>query len=68
MGKAKHLHAHEVVGEVRVLHVPEGSLYLMRYMGDGELRLSGKPVNRSSLCLGEWCFTPCRPRATDLLQ
>lgn len=49
MGKAKHLHAHEVVGEVRVLHVPEGSLYLMRYMGDGELRLSGKPVNRDQV-------------------
>ncbi|MEO7081595.1 MAG: ATP-binding cassette domain-containing protein, partial [Flavobacteriales bacterium] len=44
-GKAKHLHAHDVTGEVRVLHVPEGGLYLMRYMGDGELRLSGKPVN-----------------------
>ena len=44
-GRAKHLHAHELDGEVRVLHVPGIALYLMRYLGRGEIRLSGKPVN-----------------------
>lgn len=42
---ASHLHAHGLHGQVRVLHVPSVSLYLMRYLGDGELRLSGKPVH-----------------------
>lgn len=41
---AKHLHHHDLPGEVRVLHVPGLSLHLMRYMGKGELRLSGKPI------------------------
>lgn len=45
MRHAKHLHAHELAGEVRVLHVPAPALYLMRYMGRGDLRLNGKPVN-----------------------
>ena len=45
MGKAKHLHSHEITGEVRVLHVPGVALYLMRYLGKGDLRLSGKPVS-----------------------
>jgi len=44
MRKAKHLHAHDLAGEVRVLHLP-GALYLMRYMGKGEMRLNGKPVS-----------------------
>lgn len=41
---AKHLHAH-FDGEVRVLNVPGLSMHLMRYLGDGDLRLNGKPVD-----------------------
>lgn len=44
MAHARHVHAHDLKGEVRVLHVPGVALHLMRYMGGGELRLSGKPV------------------------
>ncbi|MEO5584364.1 MAG: ATP-binding cassette domain-containing protein, partial [Flavobacteriales bacterium] len=42
---ARHLHAHGLEGEMRVLHVPSVSIYLMRYLGNGEVRLSGKQVN-----------------------
>ncbi len=42
---AKHLHAHGLEGEMRVLHVPSVSLHLLRYLGKGEVRLSGKQVN-----------------------
>lgn len=41
---AKHLHAHHLAGEVRVLFVPGGALHLMRYSGGDNLRLNGKPV------------------------
>lgn len=41
---AKHLHAHGINGEVRVLQVPGPDLYLMRFMGSGDLRLNGKAV------------------------
>ncbi len=44
LAKAKHLHAHGLLGEMRVLHVPSVSLHLLRYLGKGDVRLSGKPV------------------------
>lgn len=42
--QAKHLHAHRMQGEARVLHVPEVGAFLMRYCGGGDLRLNGQPV------------------------
>jgi ABC-type multidrug transport system ATPase subunit len=41
---AKHLHAHGLAGEVRVLHVPSVHLYVMRYAGSDELLLNGQRV------------------------
>jgi len=41
---AKHLHAHGLSGEVRVLHVPSVHLYVMRYSGSDELLLNGQRV------------------------
>ncbi len=43
--KAKHLHAHGLKGEMRVLFIPSASLHLMRYHGEGEVLLSGKRIN-----------------------
>jgi ABC-type multidrug transport system ATPase subunit len=43
--KAKHLHAHGLNGEMRVLHSMGTDMYLMRYLGAGEVRLSGKLVS-----------------------
>lgn len=41
---AKHLHAHGMKGQARVLQVEGANIYLMRYLGSGDLRLNGKPV------------------------
>ncbi|MBK7944405.1 MAG: ATP-binding cassette domain-containing protein [Flavobacteriales bacterium] len=41
---AKHLHAHGLTGEVRVLHVPSVHLYVMRYAGSDDLLLNGQRV------------------------
>lgn len=41
---AKHLHAHDMKGQTRILHVAGANMYLMRYLGTGEFRLNGKPV------------------------
>jgi ABC-type multidrug transport system ATPase subunit len=49
MAKAKHLHAHGLEGEMRVLYLPGADLHLMRYLGAGEVRLSGKLVNPSQV-------------------
>ncbi len=49
MATAKHLHAHGMQGELRVLNVPGADLHLMRYLGTGEVRLSGKLVNPSQV-------------------
>lgn len=40
--KAKHLHAHGLNGDLRVLHVPSVSLFVMRYSGDEEVLLNGQ--------------------------
>jgi len=42
---AKHLHAHGLQGEVRILHVPSVPLFLMRYFGEDKLLLNGQPVH-----------------------
>lgn len=44
---ARHLHAH-LDGELRILHVPSVSLYVMRYEGEGEVLLNGSRMNRDS--------------------
>ncbi len=44
--EAKHLHAHGLEGELRVLHVPSVSLYLMRYTGHDEVLLNGQRMGR----------------------
>lgn len=44
MENAHHLHAHGVQGELRVLHVPSVNIYMMRYLGNGELLLNGQRV------------------------
>ncbi|MFZ1693640.1 MAG: ATP-binding cassette domain-containing protein [Flavobacteriales bacterium] len=44
LATAKHLHAHGLDGEVRVLHVPSVQLYVMRYAGRDELLLNGQRV------------------------
>ncbi|MBK6831337.1 MAG: ATP-binding cassette domain-containing protein [Flavobacteriales bacterium] len=40
--EAKHLHAHGLDGELRVLHVPSVNLYLMRYTGTDDVLLNGQ--------------------------
>lgn len=42
MDKARHLHAHGLDGEMRVLHIPSVSLYVMRYSGQDEVLLNGQ--------------------------
>ena len=44
-GKARHLHAHGLDGEMRVLHVPSVGLYVMRYQGQDRLLLNGQPIH-----------------------
>jgi ABC-type multidrug transport system ATPase subunit len=44
--KARHLHAHDLKGEMRVLNVPSVSLYLMRYSGEDRVLLNGQPIHR----------------------
>ncbi|MBX2980392.1 MAG: ATP-binding cassette domain-containing protein [Flavobacteriales bacterium] len=43
---ARHLHAHGLDGELRVLNLPSVSLYVMRYAGSGEVLLNGQPISR----------------------
>jgi ABC-type multidrug transport system ATPase subunit len=42
--KARHLHAHGMEGDLRVLHVPSVNLYVMRYTGSGEILLNGQRI------------------------
>lgn len=44
--QARHLHAHGLEGEMRVLHVPSVALYLMRYQGPDRVLLNGQPINQ----------------------
>ncbi len=45
---ARHLHAHDLDGVLRVLHVPSVSLFVMRYEGDGEVLLNGVRIGRDN--------------------
>jgi ABC-type multidrug transport system ATPase subunit len=42
--KARHLHAHGLDGELRVLNIPSVGLYLMRYSGTDRVLLNGQLV------------------------
>ena len=46
--KARHLHAHGMEGDLRVLHVPSVNLYVMRYTGSGEVLLNGQRIGAGS--------------------
>ncbi|HEY0978685.1 MAG TPA: ATP-binding cassette domain-containing protein [Flavobacteriales bacterium] len=43
--RSKHLHAHGLDGEMRVLQVPSVGLYLMRYLGGDRVLLNGQPIH-----------------------
>lgn len=45
MGHARHLHAHGLDGEMRVLHIPSVSLYVLRYLGNDRVLLNGQPIS-----------------------
>ncbi len=45
---ARHLHAHGMEGDLRVLHVPSVNLYVMRYTGAGEVLLNGQRIGAGS--------------------
>ncbi|MCB0792991.1 MAG: ATP-binding cassette domain-containing protein [Flavobacteriales bacterium] len=42
MEQARHLHAHGLHGEVRVLHIPSVDLYIARYLGTDRILLNGQ--------------------------
>ncbi|MEZ4756040.1 MAG: ATP-binding cassette domain-containing protein [Flavobacteriales bacterium] len=44
LSHARHLHAHAMDGDIRVLHVSSVSLYVMRYNGSGEVLLNGQRI------------------------
>jgi len=46
--QARHLHAHGMEGDIRVMHVPTVNLYVMRYSGAGEVLLNGQRVGAGS--------------------
>ncbi len=48
MDKARHIHAHGLQGELRVLHVPSVNLYVMRYTGQDEVLLNGQRMGNDS--------------------
>ncbi|MBK6943300.1 MAG: ATP-binding cassette domain-containing protein [Flavobacteriales bacterium] len=45
---AKHLHAHGLEGELRVLHLPSVNLYVMRYTGQDEVMMNGQRMAQDS--------------------
>lgn len=48
MANSRHIHAHGLDGELRVLHVPSVNLYVMRYTGQGEVLLNGQRMASDS--------------------
>ena len=46
--RAKHLHAHGLSGELRVLNISSVNLYIARYEGEGEVLLNGQRMSRDS--------------------
>ena len=51
---AKHLHAHGLEGELRVLHLPSVNLYVMRYTGQDEVTLNGHRMGRTVHTYWQW--------------
>jgi ABC-type multidrug transport system ATPase subunit len=47
--RARHLHAHDLDGELRVLHIPGVNMHLARYDGEGEVLLNGQRMPRATL-------------------
>ncbi|MCB0763549.1 MAG: ATP-binding cassette domain-containing protein, partial [Flavobacteriales bacterium] len=45
--QARHLHAHGLEGELRVLHVPSVNLYVIRYSGTDDVLLNGQRMSRN---------------------
>jgi len=45
---ARHIHAHGLDGELRVLHVPSVNLYVMRYTGQDDVLLNGQRMGNDS--------------------
>ena len=45
---ARHIHAHNLDGELRVLHVPSVNLYVMRYTGLHDVLLNGQRMGNDS--------------------
>jgi ABC-type multidrug transport system ATPase subunit len=45
MGQARHLHAHGLHGEMRVLNIPSVNLYVLRYLGSDRVLLNGQPLS-----------------------
>jgi ABC-type multidrug transport system ATPase subunit len=69
MANSRHIHAHGLDGELRVLHVPSVNLYVMRYTGQGEVLLNGQRMGeRQPLCAEQWYQRSPARRGTDLLQ
>ncbi len=48
LARARHMHAHGLRGELRVLHVPSVSAYVVRYHGDDEVLLNGQRMSPGS--------------------
>ena len=48
MQHARHIHAHGLEGELRVLHVPSVNLYVMRYSGQDDVLLNGQRMGNDS--------------------
>lgn len=46
--RARHLHAHGIDGELRVLHVPSVGLYVARYIGQDRVMLNGHAMRGDS--------------------
>ncbi len=44
MVQARHMHAHGMQDDLRVLHVPSVNLYVMRYTGQEHVLLNGQPM------------------------
>jgi ABC transport system ATP-binding/permease protein len=44
--QARHMHAHGLQGDLRVLHVPSVNMHVMRYSGPDQVLLNGQPMAR----------------------
>ena len=68
MERARHLHAHGIDGELRVLHVPSVQLYVARYQGSDRVLLNGQPMHGGQhYVLGNGSVHTSAPGRTHLL-